>query len=207
MRGAAAWLAANGLDVGGLADGDAPLAERHGAGCSGARAALMRLLQPPGAPGAPGAPGHPGAPRGGGGASRCVLLQPPYLVLVRHWTSVTQSIGLAEEDALPLELRPRRQAWRTALRQSAGHAPALRPPPSHVRLRMLWLGDSIVSDLDRTGTLSWMHACNWHDCVNPPIDPGIIEISGAPHAADQRAPTWQTSARLHGRPTSARHTA
>ena len=31
---------------------------------------------------------------------------------------------------------------------------------------MLWLGDSIVSDLERTGKLSWTHACNWHDCVN-----------------------------------------
>jgi len=69
-------------------------------------------------------------------------------------------------DDLVEEGLPRRPRGRTALRQSAGHAPALHPRPSHVRLRVLWLGDSIVSDLERTGKLSWTHACNWHDCVN-----------------------------------------
>lgn len=86
------------------------------------------------------------------GNARSVLLQQPYLDVVRHLASLARAPS-------PPDAPPQQHA-------SDDTVHSLSPDPSHTRTRLLWLGDSIVSDLMVTGALSWAHACARHDCTN-----------------------------------------
>lgn len=94
----------------------------------------------------------------------CVLLQQPYLNVLRHMTRLTLGLDRTDEDDVPLALLPKLREDRNG---SCRILPCqLGTRDGHRPLRMLWLGDSIISDLRSTGALSWAHACSIHECTN-----------------------------------------